>query len=144
MRNTGFCILAVLGAVVAVSGCFGQSTLTPDQLPPVAASLVGTNITLEGLAVAYNVVCTQAACPPETPCCNTCGAPLALAGDQTKIRLRGSYELRPVGCFGTECNQTCYPLTIWQRYQVSGTLLDDGSEYYLEFGGFIGKNSTGI
>ncbi len=130
-------ILLLVLAGVAVSGCTAAPRVyQPDELPAVAPALLNKNITVEGITVAHAVVCTRVECPDASPCCNTCGSPLALAGEQAKIRLRGSYDLRPVGCFGNECNQTCYPLSIWSRYQVDGILRDDGQEYYLEFGDF--------
>ena len=119
--------------LVAISGCIAASSVyTPDQLVAAAEGLVGKTVVVQGAAVAYSITCTKMVCTPGQ-CCNTCGSPLALAGEKVKIRLRGSFELRGIGCFGDECTQACYPLVLGKRYQVAGTLLDDGAEYYLDF-----------
>lgn len=71
-----------------------------------AGGLAGQVIDLTGTATAAALECTDLACPPEDPCCNTCIAAVLVDG----VRLAGGpcFDPAPL-CAGSECAQTCRP-----------------------------------
>ena len=73
------------------------------------------------------LVCTQLACPPEE-CCNSCGSAIGLRiSDNDVLEVRGPeengfYDGKRVGCYGNNCEVSCYPLEIRNKYLVTGIL----------------------
>jgi len=123
--------------VVLVSGCI-QGSLTPEDVLQSKDSLLGERITVIGTADVYRMICTMVMCTEDDPCCNACGGSLGLKDAKEKIMLSGEYEGVKAGCGGNNCEQTCHPLEIDKKYEVTGTWNQTRGEYYLEIEGFRG------
>jgi hypothetical protein len=124
--------------VVLVSGCVSE-ILTPERVLELKDSLVGQRISVIGGASIDTVICTEAVCTPEYPCCNGCSANLMLEGSNREmILLYGVYEGVAVECSGNNCEfmENCYPLEIGKRYEVTGMWTKTRFEYYLEIEDF--------
>lgn len=74
--------------------------------------LGGSLIWVEGLLTWKDMVCTDAECTSDSPCCNDCNARVGFRTESTFYPLVARPEMSSVlGCGGNECNlfNGCYP-----------------------------------
>ncbi|MFH1530192.1 MAG: hypothetical protein ABIK09_05580, partial [Pseudomonadota bacterium] len=96
---------------------------TPScDIPPLYAGLVledilanpvpldGDPVAFEGVVIMGDAMCTTAWCPPEDPCCNSCGANYKVTSDGGAVELVGG-GIPQVGCYGDNCTfmDNCTP-----------------------------------
>lgn len=127
---------------------------TPSEVNAQKDSLLGKNITVRGVADVYALRCTLRDCA--VPCCNECFGSLVLKDEDFNplespgqdvpppdqnaiILLRGDYGGQEAGCFGNECEQTCYPLNEGGIYVATGTWEKENGGYFLRLAGFEHK-----
>ncbi|MBI2971698.1 MAG: hypothetical protein HYY37_04755 [Candidatus Aenigmarchaeota archaeon] len=115
-------MLALIAALMLVLTAPQKTVLTPSEIAKNADAYVGTLVTVRGTADASGIVCTLAVCPPADPCCNSCGGALVITDGVMQLALEGTYQGKHVGCGGTNCDITCYPLAKGGQYTVNGTL----------------------
>ena len=77
--------------------------VTGEELFADPDAFVGKQIALKGTARLGFPICTQLACSPEFPCCNSCGAGIELDTGA------GTLEVSGIGCGGNNCDvmQNC-------------------------------------
>lgn len=98
------------------------ATLTATSVAAELATYEGMVIAVTGTATQTAIACTEMACPPGVPCCNTCTATVSIAG---VVPLYGSSCFtRPPGCTGTECGQICHPPILGLEQRFVGRLVD--------------------
>lgn len=82
----------------------------------------GMVVAVTGTATQGETICTEMACPPDSPCCNTCTATVSIQG---VLPLRDSACFTPgPGCSGTECGQVCRPPIIGLPQRFVGRLVN--------------------
>ena len=122
--------------IIAISGCAGANTLTPDKVVDQQDEWLEKTIAVQGIAGTLWMSCTEEACDPGS-CCNACFGSLALypeAGSFVQSPSEGPYAYHgngPAiglefpngeGCKGNECEVTCEPLQLGESYTVTGKL----------------------
>jgi hypothetical protein len=80
-------------------------------------------VEITGTATATGLSCTNRACPPENPCCNTCTATVAI---DSVVPLIDGLCFSGAGCSGNECTQVCRPPLLGLPQRFTGTLRDRG------------------
>ena len=110
------------------------ATLTASAARDRASEFDGQVVVVVATATTSQVQCTEAACPPDNPCCNTCMALVSLDG-QLPLRSSECNNVE-VGCRGNECQLVCMPLVLSTRERFRGRLRANGrSGPELEFYG---------
>jgi hypothetical protein len=120
--------------VLLIAACIGQA-LTPEQVMQQKDNLLDKTITVIGKAEVGRQICTLAVCNPDTPCCNTCSGSLMLSGG-ANITLAGGWQNQQVGCGGTNCIVSCWPMQEGKTYSVTGVWNKSYGEYALEVKSF--------
>ncbi len=125
MKNLKIPIILILFLIIITfSGCVEEkSEKKINEKDEIISSIsylinhseeyINKTITIEGTVTMGPTTCTMMMCPPENPCCNSCGAQLVLYDNTSMIDTSGS-------CGGTECNMTCSPLELHKTYKVTG------------------------
>lgn len=105
-------------------------TFTASVVLSQAPLLDGQVLEVVGTATTTAPVCSRRACPPESPCCNTCTAQVVLLGGP---RLIGSAcaSFLP-GCSGDECGLVCRPPVFGVPQTFRGRLVATASVVNLE------------
>jgi hypothetical protein len=91
----------------------------------------GTAIAVSGTIELGPVRCTRNLCTPANPCCNSCGAGIAL-----RLASGAALEMQGMGCSGNNCNvlaQCTYPVTT--PVTAWGTLRQGYGRVYLDVEG---------
>lgn len=122
--------------LILIPGCTDVTPLTPEEVIDQQDEWLNKTITVQGVVGTHWMSCTEEACDPGS-CCNTCFGSLALFSDIdsfAQVRGQGAYAYecnRPAiglefsngdGCQGNECEISCEPLQLGERYVVTGRL----------------------
>ena len=112
-------------ALPAVRGYY-----TPGEVYRNAAALGGKTITVRGNIKIVSSFCTEVACPPDNPCCNSCYYHMAMPIDTNySIWLTGENA----GCRGNSCRADCRLPDEGHPYEITGALKPfTGPIVYLE------------
>ena len=94
------------------------ATVTATAIADRAAILDGQLVVITGELVANEPRCTDIACPPDNPCCNTCSATLRIG----PAMVTPSDCFAAAGCTGTTCAIVCRPPTIGLPGRYRGIL----------------------
>ncbi len=86
-------------------------------------------VAVKGTATA-RLICTQIACRPENPCCNSCSGDLILESGNNTLNL--DFRDSASGCSGDSCNVDCQPLEKDEEYRLEGILGKSNGELVLE------------
>jgi hypothetical protein len=108
------------------------ATLTSSQAIDQIGALAGMIVEITGTATRTALGCTEMACPPDDPCCNTCTGSVAIDG--AILLSGGSCFTPPPGCSGTNCpgTVTCRPPLLGVPQTFKGTLIQLGNAVGLE------------
>ena len=136
---TRFPIITLWSAVLAAVAFFSTSCAalpavrgyyTPEELYRNAAALVGQTVAVRGKVEIVAGICTEIACPPDNPCCNSCNYSLGFKIDEFQ---RIYFSGKAAGCTGDDCHAECMDLKEGGWYEITGRLWKDfGVLYYLE------------
>lgn len=74
------------------------TAVTGAELAADPSAFVNQRVWLTGVAQTSFPICTQLACSPANPCCNSCGAGITMAMDSFEI------EMSNIGCGGNNCD----------------------------------------
>jgi hypothetical protein len=104
----------------------------PAEAIRFADALAGDTVTIRGTVEIVSATCTEIACPPDNPCCNSCFYAQGFTVDVYHyIQLTG----KDIGCPGNDCGYDCPLLREGRSYQVDGVLTTvTGYIFYLEVG----------
>jgi hypothetical protein len=131
--------LIVLLIIISITflGCSNSRVLTSKEVVEQPDRWLNENITLQGVVGPLYTSCTEAACPPENPCCNSCTAMLALYMEDSSLSTQPApftYDENEIaiglefpeggGCKGNECEIACQPLQVGKSYTVTGLLVE--------------------
>lgn len=131
--------IIVIFILIVSSGCNELNKLTPDKVVKQPEKWLHETITIYGVAGTAEMNCTEMGCDPEYPCCNACFGTYALyPGTElfSNAPDEGPYAYQSNGpavrlefpeggnCQGNECQVTCQPLEMGERYKVTGQLLE--------------------
>jgi hypothetical protein len=106
------------------------TVLTSSSAVAEVGMWAGMIVEITGTATQTGLSCTDRACPPDEPCCNTCTASVTIDG---RVLLTGGECFTPPpGCSGNECAQTCRPLLLELPQTFRGELIDRGEGVALE------------
>lgn len=107
--------------------------VTGAELAADPQAFVGTRIWLTGEANLGFPICTQLACFPENPCCNSCGAGISMDLDDVDIEMSG------IGCGGNECTvmSNC-DYGSGESFTAWGTLEESFGTLHLQIDGHCG------
>jgi len=125
----------ILIIALAVQSCMAPAVkgyYTPEETYQNASVLVGRVITVKGKLEIVSSACTQAVCPPENPCCNSCNYQLGFRLDKYRsIYLHGINS----GCPGNSCRAECRSIQPGKTYRITGNLrILAGIIYFLDLG----------
>ena len=132
-------VLSVLFVTILIttSGCINDRTLTPETVIERQDEFLNKTISVKGIAGTLWMICTEEGCDPDRPCCNSCFGSLALyqnADSFIESPDEGPYAYQSnepalglefpngKGCGGNECEVTCEPLQLGERYTITGLL----------------------
>lgn len=102
---------------------YGGNVMAADEFWVDIVSLVGKEITIEGIVELEGGACTKKNCGQEDPCCNDCYGELVFKNiNERGLLIKGEYEGKKVGCGGNECNFGCFPLEKDKRYKINGII----------------------
>jgi hypothetical protein len=111
-------------------GCLAPAGYQPVHGDPTPVP-AGTAIAVSGTIELGPVRCTRNLCTPANPCCNSCGAGIAL-----RLASGAALEMQGMGCSGNNCNvlaQCTYPVTT--PVTAWGTLRQGYGRVYLDVEG---------
>ena len=130
-------IVITIVILTIITGCTSINLLTPKKVVDQHDEWLNKTITVQGVAGTLWMSCTTEGCDPDNICCNGCFGSLALYTDtdsfaQTSRQGPYAYESNgPAiglefpngdGCMGNECEISCDPLQLGERYTVTGML----------------------
>ena len=138
VTNKYFALLVMATVIlIAIVGCNNVNTLTPEKIIDQQDRWLNKSITVQGTVGTLWMSCTAEGCDPDNPCCNGCFGSLALYTDAdsfSETQRHGPYAYESNGpaiglefpngdgCKGNECEISCEPLQLGERYIVTGVL----------------------
>jgi hypothetical protein len=103
---------------------------TPEEAYRNAAALVDRVITVRGKVDIVAGMCTEEACPPDNPCCNSCQYGLGFILDAFHSLY---FSGEAAACGGDDCHVECDFLDPGGSYEITGRMWKDlGDLVYLE------------
>lgn len=121
---------------------YDGNVMMADEFWANIVSLVGKQITIEGIVGLEGGACTKKNCGQEDPCCNDCYGELVFKNiNGRNLLIKGEYKGEKVGCGGNECNFGCFPLEKDKRYKIKGIVKEiepatSFDRFYLELKDF--------
>jgi len=129
-------LVVMLIVIVTISGCT-DNELTPEKVIEQQDKWLNQTITIQGVVGTFQMSCTEQACDPEYPCCNECAGLFGLFDNYDAFvhaSSQGAYAYlgdgaviylefqNGGGCRGNECDVSCEPLQLGERYTLTGLI----------------------